>query len=1349
MLSSRRALSWCVLGLFLGFSRASSLRHLLAAAAAEPAFGQVLRMGQAAFSSSPPVAMAAAWMLSLALLAVGASALTVQELYPFGAASGDTTMRTCYACASNLVRLPAAVPVFGVPSVRGVYINSNGGIHFRRSYGGLPREFPAQDPNLSMVAGFWTQLYNLCRNCGQTTYRTINDAAILAGISDDTREAFPAEQLAAGFSATSAVIATWNNTATCCTAKLAAETFQIVIAFNTDTTFIFLLYANDRPQTTNLYYKAQAGFNVGDGVRSYSLPSALTAAAGNATRESSNIGQPGKWCFGLTANQTIGAIAYAGGPYTVAVCSNIQLRAYGGDACGQPRTLAWDFDNDGVFDNAVGGRPTFRAANLRPGVYTISARASSPSTCPGPDDPVVLSTTVTVTGSAVPLIRRVQARTRTANAGSVNNEAYVGELFRPTADIVIASCRPHNLTINCGPDNMSRQKGACQYNTTGDKHITVTLEQDGFVASEEIVVTVKTISLAEPFEMRACDYLQLTAGVGVDACGKQRVLRWDYDNDGEFDDASGPYAVINNDQRLPPGVHTLSIQASSSPSCPASPPEVRSTTLNVTAVPPVISSLRASTLSGSPNATIGESIRISAQTFLQRCLPYTQTISCGPDNVAEAYSGTAVCRYNSTGVKVITVTLEQFGIVVSRSINVTVLPFIIGGPYREQICSSIRLTAVASTDACGQERSLAWDLDNDGLFDDASGRNPSFNAYAQGLGLGVNTISVRASSSCPDSPPEVASTTVNVTTVRPAIGAINTYPESGNPVASVAERIRVGVQSTKAYCVPDNLVLDCGPDSVGNEMETCRYSTSGTKTITTTISQFGVVASRSRNITVTTFYMGGPYRVSPCSYVYLAAPITVDACGRQRVLAWDFDNDGAFDDSTASRPYIFPSKFGLYPGVHPVSVQSSSSPPCPASPTEVYTVNLTVIAGAKIAITRINTSPRSGNPVPTAGEDIQVSVTRSTLYCFPSTVTVDCGADNVSNKTSICRYNSPGLKVITATLTQNNVSVSLSKNITIATYYIGELYRVSLCGSIYVAAAGGDFDSDGDFDDATGPRPRFDAGTLHLRPGVYSLSARASSDPDSSCPGSTPITLTTNVTVIGSTTPPRIYSVRGVPDSGNARPTVGEAVLVSVSYTNTYCLPFDLTIQCGPDHVGNKTGYCQYGTSGVKLITVTLSQDGVEVSRSVNVTVINNAPSCATQAFPEGRVRGKRGCSVYAWSYRFACNYPNNIKQYTKLSEAFASRASEDARLIERLFGNRTIGQSLRTGSRRIDTLAREATAALLNAETVYYAQCPLSVKLDFRHALYSRGNVTQLTTVMRKFNSQNYAQSGCPLTYC
>ncbi len=70
--------------------------------------------------------------------------------------------------------------------------------------------------------------------------------------------------------------------------------------------------------------------------------------------------------------------AVSGGPYFVDEGSSISLDgSQSFDPNGQPLTYSWDFDNDGQFDDATGITPSFSAASLDDGVYTISLRVAS------------------------------------------------------------------------------------------------------------------------------------------------------------------------------------------------------------------------------------------------------------------------------------------------------------------------------------------------------------------------------------------------------------------------------------------------------------------------------------------------------------------------------------------------------------------------------------------------------------------------------------------------------------------------------------------------------------------------------------------------------------------------------------------------------------------------------------------------------------------------------------------------------------------------------------------------------------------------------------------------------------
>jgi len=65
----------------------------------------------------------------------------------------------------------------------------------------------------------------------------------------------------------------------------------------------------------------------------------------------------------------------AGGPYSTNEGQDVVLTATANDPDGQPLTYAWDFDNDGQFDDAVGSSPTFTLVG-QDGVFPVSVKVT-------------------------------------------------------------------------------------------------------------------------------------------------------------------------------------------------------------------------------------------------------------------------------------------------------------------------------------------------------------------------------------------------------------------------------------------------------------------------------------------------------------------------------------------------------------------------------------------------------------------------------------------------------------------------------------------------------------------------------------------------------------------------------------------------------------------------------------------------------------------------------------------------------------------------------------------------------------------------------------------------------------
>ena len=72
------------------------------------------------------------------------------------------------------------------------------------------------------------------------------------------------------------------------------NTFQCVLAYNANDSFILFLYADHLIQWSS--HGAQVGIDGGDGINYFSIPTSRTADIVNIT-STSNVNQPGLWIF--------------------------------------------------------------------------------------------------------------------------------------------------------------------------------------------------------------------------------------------------------------------------------------------------------------------------------------------------------------------------------------------------------------------------------------------------------------------------------------------------------------------------------------------------------------------------------------------------------------------------------------------------------------------------------------------------------------------------------------------------------------------------------------------------------------------------------------------------------------------------------------------------------------------------------------------------------------------------------------------------------------------------------------------------------------------------------------------
>ncbi len=103
----------------------------------------------------------------------------------------------------------------------------------------------------------------------------------------------------------------------------------------------------------------------------YNGPDSFTFTVSDGT----NTSAPGTVSITVTAVNDAPRNVSAGGPYTVNEGAQVQLSGAGTDVEGSTLSYAWDFDDDGSFDDATGRTPMFRGDD-GPATVTVRVRVS-------------------------------------------------------------------------------------------------------------------------------------------------------------------------------------------------------------------------------------------------------------------------------------------------------------------------------------------------------------------------------------------------------------------------------------------------------------------------------------------------------------------------------------------------------------------------------------------------------------------------------------------------------------------------------------------------------------------------------------------------------------------------------------------------------------------------------------------------------------------------------------------------------------------------------------------------------------------------------------------------------------
>jgi PKD repeat protein len=250
------------------------------------------------------------------------------------------------------------------------------------------------------------------------------------------------------------------------------------------------------------------------------------------------------------------------------------------------------------------------------------------------------------------------------------------------------------------------------------------------------------------------------------------------------------------------------------------------------------------------------------------------------------------------------------------------------GPYTVDEGSSVALDGSGSSDPNGDPLAYAWDLDNDGQYDDAAGVAPGF----AGVDDGVYPIGLEVSDS---ELTDAATSQVTVNNLPPSVEAgPNQGAVVGNTVSlAPATFTDAGVLDTHTATldwgdgtVEAGTVTDNGGN--GTVAGSHAYASDGAYTVTVTVTDDdGGVGSDTLQVIVGVGNLppaadaDGPYIVDEGNSVALDGTGSTDPNGDPLTYAWDLDNDGQYDDATGATP----SFAGVDDGVYPIALEVSDS----------------------------------------------------------------------------------------------------------------------------------------------------------------------------------------------------------------------------------------------------------------------------------------------------------------------------------------------------------------------------------------------------------------------------------------
>ena len=592
--------------------------------------------------------------------------------------------------------------------------------------------------------------------------------------------------------------------------------------------------------------------------------------------------------------------------------AGLLLSAYSSDPDGTIVQIAWDLDGDQVYEDRVRTQTSFYdqfyLPTPPPGSYEYGVRVTD-------DDGGV----------------RTSRRAVTVRAGAASPRIFVSSSPQPRVGEQVGFSVSSQQGVTFGWDldddgafddatGTSTQRG---FAAAGIYEVRVQATgADGATAVGQVSVTISPptgnlaprVSLSSfPASPRVATSVSFSTSAG-DADGTIAQVAWDLDSDGDFDDASGSFASRTFSTA---GSYLISVRATDDDGAVGIQRVI--VDVHVGNTPPSVTLLRNGFFFYDDEVAIGQSVSLfpSAETGDDSVVRFEwDTDEDGQfDDFVDTFATTRNVAFSTPGLHRVRVRAVDAGGAADIATYVqSVRDVAANRPPRPEIYSPAGVAPGKDVsfeaevyDPDGDSVAVAWDLDDDGTFDDATG----YVAVTTFTDPGVRNVRLQATDGRGAVATAVRSITVRAARVAPVI---DTFETAASP--------RVG-RSTPLYAYaydPDGedttLTFDLDGDGAFDDTPAgesylylwtpattapvtiaVRATDSGGATSTKTLDVHPVDANLAP---VAAIVQGsGPYVAGRDAWFYASA-IDPDDRGAELQYAWDTDGDGQFDDQAAA-----------------------------------------------------------------------------------------------------------------------------------------------------------------------------------------------------------------------------------------------------------------------------------------------------------------------------------------------------------------------------------------------------------------------------------------------------------------